>query len=76
MILIDVSQNCTFNKIDFKKLHQQSQGQSIIVSVSCFYKVNTTEYYHQQAATFWLLGRSTLLCGLRQKAEDIVSVLH
>jgi len=54
-----------------------SQGQSLIISVlSCFYKVNTTEYYHQQAATFWLLGRSTLLCGLRQKAEDIVSVLH
>src|SRR6218665_89236 len=35
---------------------------------------NTLEYHHQQAETFWLLF--TLLCGLREKAADSISVLH
>src|SRR6218665_26209 len=34
-------------------------------------KVNTTECHHQQAATFWLLGRPTvtLICDLGQKQK-------
>src|SRR6218665_3941471 len=35
---------------------------------------NTSEYHHQQAETFWLLG--TLLCSLIEKAADSISVLY
>jgi len=57
----------------------EQNKEKVKVSHNCpqlIYKVNTTECHHQQAATFWRLAWPTLLCGLKQKAADSISVPH